>query len=211
MDLSPDKRFTLSNILTMRNTVLNEAKPATEKYEKILQPFIEAKSQWEKASSAFQEEFKKSNDPLVVIRFLEKNPFALRSIWVPREVDRWRYEKRYDLLKKVFSRQKGHSKDEYVEQLRDFLLVVEVDKMVGEGFTKEHAFEKSTRFMGVHRSINAVRKAYYRCNKQMYQKFFLDTPESYICEIRNSKIIIPDHNGKDYAFFLGNAILTLTK
>ena len=172
MDFSPEDWSALSDRLTMRNTARRD--------QMDIQPFVEAVSHWKKVSSAFQEEFKKSNDPLVVVRFLKEDPFALRAIWVTREVERWCHQGRYDLLGLVFSRGKGHCKDESDNQVKDFLLVLKVDKIVSKGSTKEQAFKNMTAFMGRHRSIDAVKKAYYRCTKQMYQKFFFETTDSYV-------------------------------
>jgi hypothetical protein len=202
LDFNPKDWLALADWLSTRNNVLIMKNTANEKYKMdMMQPFVETMSQWEKVSSAFQEEFKKSNDPLVVVRFLKEDLFALRAIWVEREVERWLHEGRHDLLALVFSRQKGHRKDEHDNQAKDFLLVLKVDKIVSKGFTKEQAFENVTTFMGRHRSINAVKKAYYRCTKQMYQKFFFETPDSYVFEVRNTKVSFLDENGEEHFIF----------
>ena len=201
MDFGPEDWSALSDKLAMRNTSRVKEKSATEKHKTGMKPFIESMSQWEIMSSVFQEEFKKSNDPLVVIRFLKEDPFALRAAWVEREVEQWLHGKRYDLLELVFSRRTGHSKDEHENQIKDFLLVIKVDKLVSAGFTKEKAFENVTKFMGRHRSINAVKKAYYRSIKKMYKKFFFETPDSNVFEVRNTKISFFDEKGEEHSLF----------
>ncbi|MGV8057882.1 MAG: hypothetical protein AB2L12_07675 [Smithellaceae bacterium] len=207
LSFTPEEWRAFTDRLTTRNNKLK--KMAAEKHRTI-QPFVEATSQWERVSSVLREEFKKTNDPLVVVRFLKDDPFALRAAWVQREVEQWLHRGRYDLLDLVFSRQKGHRKDEHDNQVKDFLLVLKVDKMVSKGFTKEKAFENVTEFMGRHRSINAVKKAYYRCIKQMYKQFFFETPDSYVLEVRNTKVSFFDEKGEEH-FIFTNWSYTLPK
>ena len=175
-----------------------------------LQPFFEDMRQWQKTSDTYRNEFAKTGDPLIVVRFLNENPFAFRADWVLREVERWRQQQKYDLLNQVFSRRKGHSKDEQTDQTLDFFLVLEVDKLVSEGATKAQAFEKLTAFKGRNRTIEGVKKAYERSRKHMFQKFISENRDSYVIEVRNANVAYFDANGKPH-FLFGTWTYTLPK